>query len=147
MTEQELVQKLEKIERLFTGATTDGERGAAANARDRMRAKLQKMQQDTTEKSVEYRFSMKDMWTRKLFTSLLRSYGISPYRYRRQRYTTVMAKVSKTFVDQTLWPEFQALSKVLSEYVSEITEKVIGEHIFKDASEASVMDGPKQLGE
>ena len=145
MTEQELVEKLEKIERLFTGATSDGERGAAANARDRMRAKLQKMQQDTTEKSVEYRFSMKDMWTRKLFTSLLRSYGISPYRYRRQRYTTVMAKVSKTFVDDTLWPEFQALSKVLSEYVSNITEKVIHEHICKDVSEASVMDEPKQL--
>jgi len=147
MTEQELIQKLEKIERLFAGATSDGERGAAANARDRVRAKLEKSQQDTTEGLVEYRFSMKDMWTRKLFTALLRSYGILPYRYKRQRYTTVMAKVSKTFVDKTLWPEFQALSKVLSEYVSEITEKVIGEHIFKDASEASVMDGPKQLGE
>jgi hypothetical protein len=145
MTEQELIQKLEKIERLFTGATSDGERGAAANARDRMRAKLQKMQQDTTEQWVEYRFSMKDMWTRKLFTSLLRSYGISPYRYRRQRYTTVMAKVSKTFVDETLWPEYQALSKVLNEYVSNITEKVIHDHIFKDVSEASVMDEPKQL--
>jgi len=145
MTEQELVQKLEKIERLYTGATSDGERGAAANARDRMRAKLKKMQQDTPEQCVEYQFSMKDMWTRKLFTSLLRSYGISPYRHRRQRYTTVMAKVSKTFVDETLWPEYQALSKVLNEYVSNITEKVIHDHIFKDVSEASVMDEPKQL--
>ncbi len=56
-----------------------------------------------------------------------------------------MAKVSQTFVDTTLWPEFQALSKVLSEYVSNITEKVISDHIFKDASEASVMDAPKQI--
>ena len=40
MTEQDLIQKLEKIERLFTGATPDGERGAEANSRDSMRAKL-----------------------------------------------------------------------------------------------------------
>ena len=145
MTEHELIQKLEKIERLFAGATSDGERGAAANAIDRMHAKLQKIQQDTPEPLIEYRFSMKDMWTRKLFTALLRSYGINPYRYKRQRYTTVMAKVSKSFVDQTLCPEFQALSKVLSEYVSNITEKVIHDHIFKDVSEATVMNEPKQL--
>ena len=56
-----------------------------------------------------------------------------------------MAQVTKTFVDDTLWPEFQALSKVLNEYVSNITEKVIHDHIFKDVSEASVMDEPKQL--
>ena len=147
MTEQELIQKLEKIERLFAGATTPGERGAAANARDRIKAKLEKAQQDTTEKPLEYRFTMKDMWTRKLFTALLRSYGISPYRYKRQRYTTVMARVTKTFVDDILWPEFEALSEVLSEYVSQITEKIISEHIFNDASEATVMDEPKQLGE
>lgn len=145
MTEQELIQKLEKIERLFVGATSDGERGAAANARDRIQAKLEKAQQNTTESLDEYRFSMKDMWTRKLFTALLRSYGVSPYRYKRQRYTTVMAKVSKSFVDETLWPEFEALSEVLSEYVSNITEKVIHDHIFKDVSEATVMEEPKQL--
>ena len=145
MTEQELVEKLEKIEALFAGATSDGERGAAANARDRMQAKLQKIKQEPTEDVVEYRFSMNDMWTRKLFIALLRSYGISPYRLKRQRYTTVMAKVSKNFVDETLWPEFQALSKVLSAYVSQITEKVISEHIFKDTSEASIMEETKQL--
>lgn len=79
MTEQELIQKLEKIEHLIAGATSDDERGAAKNARDRMRTKLQKAQQETTEQAIEYRFSMNDMWTRKLFTALLRSYGISPY--------------------------------------------------------------------
>jgi len=145
MTEQELIQKLEKIERLFAGATSDGERGAAANARDRMQAKLEKTRQNTEEPFIEYQFSMNDMWTRKLFTALLRSYGIKPYRYKRQRYTTVVAKVQQSFLDKTIWPEYQALSKVLKEYISNITEKVIHDHIFKDASEATVMDEPKQL--
>ncbi len=44
---------------------------------------------------------MGDMWSRKVFVALLRRYGIRPYRYKRQRYTTVMAKVSKKFVDRT----------------------------------------------
>ena len=145
MTEQELIEKLEKIERLFAGATCDGERGAASNARDRIQAKLAISQKEKSEESIEYRFSMNDMWTRKLFTALLRSYGIAPYRYKRQRYTTVMAKVSPKFCDETIWPEFQALSKVLKEYVSAITEKVISEHIYKDASEATVMTEPKQI--
>jgi hypothetical protein len=52
-----------------------------------------------------------------------------------------MAKVAPSFVDSTLWPEFQALN----EYVSNITEKVINDHIFKDSSETTVMDNPKQI--
>lgn len=39
----------------------------------------------------------------------------------------------------------QELSKVLTEYVSNITEKVIHDHIFKDVSEATVMAEPKQI--
>ena len=88
---------------------------------------------------------MNDMWTRQLFTALLCSYGINPYRYKRQRYTTVMAKVSPSFVDETLWPEFQELSKVLTEYVSNITGQIIQDHIFKDASEATVVTDLKQI--
>jgi len=145
MTEQELIQKLEKIERLFSGATSKGERDAAANALDRMQAKLDKILQESADEAIEYRFTLKDIWSRKLFTALLRSYGISPYRYQRQRYTTVMAKIAPSFCDNTLWPEFQALSKVLNEYIASITEKVISEHIFKDSSEATVMEEPKQL--
>ncbi len=145
MTEQELIQKLEKIERLFSGATSKGERDAAANALDRMQAKLDKILQESADDPIEYRFTLKDIWSRKLFTALLRSYGITPYRYRRQRYTTVMAKIAPSFCDNTLWPEFQALSKVLNEYIASITEKVISEHIFKDSSEATVMEEPKQL--
>jgi len=42
---------------------------------------------------IDYRFSMTDMWSRKVFLALLRRYGIQPYRYRGQRYTTVVARV------------------------------------------------------
>jgi hypothetical protein len=39
---------------------------------------------------VEFRFSLADQWSRHLLVALLRRYGIKPYRYSRQRRTTVM---------------------------------------------------------
>ena len=82
---------------------------------------------------------MTDMWSRKVFVALLRRYGIKPYRYSRQRYTTVMARVSKRFVDETLWPEFQDIAETLKAYLSEITDRVVSQVIHQDSSEAEVV--------
>ncbi len=82
---------------------------------------------------------MEDMWSRKVFVALLRRYGIKPYRYYRQRYTTVMARVSKRFVDETLWPEFLEISETLRAYLSEITDRVVSQVIHQDSSEAEVV--------
>ncbi len=91
--EVSLIEKLIRIEALYSGATTEGEKDAAANAIQRIRDRLEKIQK--IDPPVEYKFTMSDMWSRKLFIALLRRYGIKPYRYYRQRHTTVMAKVSK----------------------------------------------------
>ncbi len=135
--EAKLIEKLIRIEALYSGATTEGEKGAAANAIQRIRDRLKKIQE--TDPPIEYQFTMSDMWSRKLFVALLRRYGIKPFRYHRQRHTTVMANVSKKFVDETLWPEFEELSKTLQSYIEEITDRVISEGIFSDNSEAEVV--------
>ena len=137
MNEAKLIEKLKLIEALFAGATTDGEKDAASNALQRIKDRLKEIQK--TDPPVEYKFTMSDIWSRKLFIALLRRYGIKPFRYYRQRYTTVMAKVSKTFVDETLWPEFEELNKTLRSYLDEITNKVICESIHDDNSEAEVI--------
>jgi len=137
MNEAKLIEKLKLIEALFAGATTEGEKDAAFNALQRIKERLKKNQE--TDPPVEYKFTMSDMWSRKLFVALLRRYDIKPFRYYRQRYTTVMANVSKTFVDETLWPEFQELNKTLKSYIEEITNKVISETIHDDSSEAEVV--------
>ena len=92
-----------------------------------------------TDPPVEYKFTMSNMWSRKLFVALLRRYDIKPFRYYRQRQTTVMAVVSKTFVDETLWPEFEEFDKILESYLDDITNKVIFEAIHDDSSEAEVV--------
>ena len=135
--EKELIEKLKRIEALFSGAATDGERQAAENALHRIQRRLKQKQE--SDPPVEYKFTMNDMWSRKLFVALLRRYGIKPFRYYRQRYTTVMANVSSSFVDETLWPQFQELDKTLRSYLNDITNRVISEGIHSDNSEAEVV--------
>jgi hypothetical protein len=98
--EQQLILKLQRIEALFSRAGTDGERVAAQLARERIKQRLQELAAKQPE--IEYRFSLSDQWSRHLFVALMRRYGLVPYRYRGQRRTTVMARVTKQFVDETL---------------------------------------------
>src|SRR3954471_3726366 len=106
--EARLVEKLHRIEALFAGAATPGERDAAALARDRIRSRLQAQQ--ATDPPVEFAFKLRDRWSHKLLIVLLRRYQIRPYRYRSQRHTTVMARVPRKFLNEVLWPEFQELN-------------------------------------
>ena len=129
-----LIEKLKLIETLYSGATTPGERSAAENARQRIKNKLEKHKE--AEPPVEYKFTLQNMWSRRLFVALLRRYDLKPYRYFRQRHTTVMAKVSKAFVNKTLWPEFLELDKELTAHIDEIAERIINEAVFGDSSEA-----------
>jgi len=129
-----LLEKLKLIEALHAGATTPGEQTAAANARERIQERIDECER--IDPPEEYRFTLGNSWSRKLFVALLRRYGIKPYRYYRQRYTTVMARVSKTFVDRVLWPEFLEIDKELTTHIDKIAERVIKESIFGDSSEA-----------
>jgi hypothetical protein len=56
-----------------------------------------------------------------------------------------MARVTKRVVDETLWPEFQEISKNLQDFLSEVTDRVIREVIHQDSSEAEVVEAPRQL--
>jgi len=47
-----------------------------------------------------------------------------------------MLKVSKRFVDETLWPEFTAMNDELHKYLHEVTERVIREALDASTSEA-----------
>lgn len=143
MDEVKLIEKLRLIEALYAGATTEGEKVAAERARNRILERIKQWEEE--DPPVEYRFSMADLWSRKVFVALLRRYGVRPYRYSGQRYTTVMAKVSKRFVDETLWPEFQQFSDTLRVYLSEVTDRVVSQVIHQDSSEAEVVQKPKQL--
>jgi len=139
-----LIEKLRRIEALFAGAATPGERVAAANALERMQARLHNLQKQ--DPPLEFKFTLTDLWSQKLFVALLRRYGIRPFRYSRQRHTTVMAVVPKTFVDEPLWPEFEELNKTLRTYLDGVTTQIIKDGIHADNSEPEIrQDIPENL--
>ena len=142
-TESQLREKLRKIEALFAGAGTDGERLAAEAARERIRARLKDAER--ADPPIEMQFSLADQWSRRLFVALCRRYGLAPYRYRRQRYTTVMLRVPRGFAEQVLWAEFRELNQALQAHLNEVTLRVIREDVDADASEAAEVDQPQQL--
>ena len=61
MIDQQLREKLRKIEALFAGAATEGERFAAGAAAERIREKLSETAQQEPESEVK--FSISDPWS------------------------------------------------------------------------------------
>jgi hypothetical protein len=141
--EQALREKLRKIEALFAGAATQGERVAAGAAAERIRDRLGLAA--GKEKAIEMKFSISDVWSRQLFVALCRRYGLRPFRYRRMHRQTIIIRAPKSFVEQVLWPEFEELSAALTAYLSEITEKVIREEVHGETGEAEEVDQPRRI--
>jgi hypothetical protein len=138
--ESSLIEKLRRIEALHAGATTEGERIAAAEARKRILARLGQL--EVADPPVEYKFTIADPWSRQVFNALLRRYGLRPFRYRRQHQQTVMVKVSRRFVDETLWPQFQALSHELRGYLHAVTNRVVAAALDASGGEADEVVAP-----
>ncbi len=143
MEEAKLREKLSRIEALFAGATTEGEKMAAAEARKRIQLRLKAV--EASDPPIEYRLTAGDAWSRKVLLALLRRYDLKPYRYRNQRHTTVMVKVPASFVNDTLWPEFEQISSALRAYVDGITERILADVLHGDSSEAQEVAAPPQL--
>ena len=142
--EARLVEKLRAIEALYAGAMTPGERDAADRARQRIIARIAEVQ--SRDPAEEFAFSMTDPWSRRLFIALLKRYELRPYRYRRQRQTTVMAKMPKSFADEILMPEFNKLCSTLYEYLDGVTDRVLAQVFDADGSDAESVDGaPKAI--
>jgi hypothetical protein len=146
MTPDEILRdKLRKIEALFAGAATNGEKAAAGAAAERIRERLKRTA--GRERPEEMRFSIPDVWSRRLFIALCRRYGLQPFRHRRMHRQSMVIEVPRSFVDQVLWPEFQELNAALIAYLSEITDQVIREEVHRETGEAQEVDEPALIGQ
>ncbi len=132
--EDDLLARLRKTEALMAGAGTVGEREAAGAALERVKARL--AEQARRDPPVELQFSMPDAWSRQLFVALCRRYGLKPFRYPRQKRTTVMLRVPRGFNDTVLWPEFVELDRALVAHLQEVTSRIIRAAVHADTSEA-----------
>jgi hypothetical protein len=135
--------KLRKIEALYAGATTVGEKSAAGAAAERIRRQFEAASK--REQAEEFKFSIPDPWSRQLFIALCRRYGARPFRYARMRRQTVIVRAPASFVQRMLWPEFEELSHALSAHLSEITDKIIREEVHEATQDADEIDEPRRL--
>jgi len=142
-SEKRLREKLRKIEALYAGAATAGERAAAGAAAERIRKQFEAVSKN--ERAEEFKFSIPDLWSRQLFTALCRRYGIRPFRYRRMHRQSVLIRAPASFVNGVLWPEFEELSKALMLHLAEITETIIREEVHETTREAEEVEEPSQL--
>ena len=136
--ESVLRERLRKIEALFAGAATAGEKAAAGAAAARIRDRLDRAAR--TEKPEEVRFSIPDLWSRQLFIALCRRYGLTPFRYRRMHRQTIIITAPRTFINQILWPEFSELNGALTGYLAGVTDRIIREEVFADTRDAEEVE-------
>ena len=137
---RQLIDTLLKVEALHAGATTPGERDAAGAAIERIKKKLAEFEETDPPKEMQCTFS--NHWSKQLFCALAKRYDLQPYRYYRQRHTTVMLRVPARFLNEVLWPEFKGLNGVLQKDLDEMTAKIISEAIFKGSTEEEVREQP-----
>jgi hypothetical protein len=137
---RQLIDTLLKVEALHAGATTHGERDAAEAAIERIKKKLEQFTE--TDEPIEIKCTFSNGWSKQLFCALAKRYDVQPYRYYRQRFTTVMVRVPGRFMDEVLWPEYKELDAVLEKYIDEMTAKIISEAIFKGSTEEEVREQP-----
>ncbi len=122
MTEAELKRKLAAVEAMVVGAMTEGERAAAQHVLQNLKQKV------PVESCEDLGFTVHDVWARKLFMAMLRKAGLEPFRLRGQRRTTIMVHGRKSLVD-LIWKEFLEASRTLTEYLAEVTDRVIRESL------------------
>ena len=141
--EDELRDKLRKIEALFSGAKTAGEKAAAGAAAERIRARL--AEAGVTEPAITMRFAIHDPWSRKLFMALCRRYGLRPFRYPRMQRQSVMVHGPRSFLEGVLWAEFNDLNRALTSWLTEVTDRLIREEVHADIRDAEEQPEPRQL--
>jgi len=138
--EEQLRERLRKVEALFFGAATAGEREAAGAAAMRLKIKLDEASRH--DPPIEMKFTLPDQWSVRLLIALCRRYGFSPFRYARQRSTTVMVKAPRRLFEEVVWRQFSVLHDDLWTYLDRTTERVIRETIHADVADAETAQEP-----
>jgi hypothetical protein len=131
-------ERLAKLEALFARGATAGERAAAGAAMERLQARVDLAGPVPDEPEIELQYSLPDVWAVRLFVALCRKHGIKPYRYPRQRRTTVMVRVCPKAFEQTIAVEFQMLHGELTGYFGEMVNHLIANVMRSDGDDETL---------
>ena len=122
--DDQLQEKLARVEALFRQAGSPGEQTAAGATIDRLRDRLGNAGKEGGPET-ELRFSLPDMWSVRLFVAVCRKHGLRPFRYARQRRTTVMMRSRERHFDHVVRAGFSRLQTELQFYFEDVTDHLI----------------------
>ena len=137
MDDEALREKLAKVEALFRRAGSAGEQTAAGAAMDRLRDRLGSLDVNDGPET-ELRFSLPDAWSVRLFVAVCRKHGLRPFRYARQRRTTVMVRARERHFDRVVWAEFGRLHTELLFYFQDVTDHLITRAMGSDGDDSTI---------
>ncbi len=132
---EDIYAKLQKLESLFARGATEGERAAAGAALDRL---TEKLRTTPDEDEVELQYSLPDAWAVRIFLALYRKHAVKPYRYPRQRRTTVMVRVRPAAFERTVGAEFRTLHEELVAYFKDTVDHLIADAMKSDGDDANI---------
>lgn len=135
---QDIRERLAKLEALFARGATAGERTAAGAALGRLQARLDLAGAKAPESETELQYILPDTWAVRVFVALCRKHGVKPYRYPRQRRTTVMVRVRKGDFEKTIAAEFQSLHRELIGYFDEMVNHLIADVMKSDGDDETL---------
>ena len=141
---EDIRERLAKLEALFARGATEGERAAAGVALERLQARLDLTSSPRGEPEIELQYTLPDVWAVHLFVALCRKNGVKPYRYPRQRRTTVMVRVRRAAFEQTIAAEFQTLHRELTIYFDEMVNHLITDVMKSDGDDETLEQ--RQIG-
>jgi hypothetical protein len=143
LSELGLIDKLQKIEALYRGATTAGEKAAAAQVMANVQNKLESYRQE--EKPTEWTLRVNNYFEKRLLKAILTKHGLSSYRYHGQRHTTLKVMATKSMINKVVWPQYTEMSEVLRSYFDEVTNDVIKRSMGQEESEDEIRQEAPQL--
>jgi len=132
---RDIRERLAKLEALFARGATAGERAAAGAAMGRLQARLDLGGKTMPEPEIEMQYSLPDVWSVRLFVAICRKHGVQPFRYPRQRRTTVMVRIRKSEFERTIAAEFQTLHRELTSYFAEMVDHLISDVMKSDGDD------------
>jgi hypothetical protein len=56
-----------------------------------------------------------------------------------------MVEIPKSFIDDTLWPEYQQIAAAMRSYIDQVTDRIVADLIRRDASDPDERGEPPQL--
>ena len=120
---QNILERIKKVEALIAWATSKWEKNAAEATKKRI---LEKYPQIEILKDItEIKITSLEKSDKKLLKAISRKYWLEPYRYYRQKYSTLIINCNVWFFDEILWPEYIRNRDILDNLVDDITWDII----------------------